>query len=263
MAEYMIIAGKGSLPKLVKENLPNSVVVGFDSDLPDIPCDLTTNFAQVGKVIEFAKSHDVSKIIMAGAMKKPDFSSIKPDAEGAVLLAKIAAGKIFGGKGDDFILRKVIDFLEGKKFQILGVHEVLKNILAPKGVIGSITPTPEQIADIEFGMAEAKKLGKKDIGQAVIIENQQLLATEDENGTANLIERAWDLKKSYGGVLVKGAKPQQDMRVDLPSIGLATINQLVKAGIKGVAIESGKSLLLEKEEMIAAANTQNIFIFGV
>jgi DUF1009 family protein len=255
MSGYLIIAGNGVLPRIIKENIPGCKIVGFDSDAPDIAPDLLTSFGQIGHIIEFAKQHNLQKIIFAGGMKKPDFSKIKPDVEGAKLLAKIMAGKLFGG--DNKLLSSIIKFLESRGFDVVGAHEAVPDLLAPEGLIAGPAPTNEQLEDIRIGLKEAHELGKKDIGQAVVIQHGTVTATEDDKGTQNLIVRA------KGGILVKGCKPQQDMRADLPSIGVDTIEQLKSAGIAGVAVEAGKSLLLEREKLINAANQAGIFIYGV
>ena len=266
MDNYLIIAGTGSLPRIIKENLPEAKVLGFISDTPDIEPDITVSVGEVGKVLSFARDNSINKIIFAGGMNKPDFSQIKPDAEGAKLLAKIIAGKFLrfgkGGMGDDSILSKIINFLESKGFEVVAANDVVKSLVATSGLIAGEAPNEQMKIDIELGMTAARNLGKLDIGQAVVVEDGVVLATENVEGTADLIKRAGELKRSYGGVLVKACKPQQDMRVDLPSIGEKTVLQIVAAGLAGIAVESGKSLILEKDEVINRANQCKVFVFG-
>lgn len=265
-AGYMVIAGTGVLPRIIKEDLPQAKILCIDIATPEIEPDITIGFGEVGRLLNFARENGVKKIIFAGGMSKPDFSKIRPDAEGAKLLAKIVAGRLFKfGKndgGDDAILSKIINFLESKGFEVVAVNDVVKDLVAPKGIIAGNAPSSQMLEDIELGMTAAHNLGKLDIGQAVVVEDGVVLATENVEGTANLIARAGELKRSYGGVLVKACKPQQDVRVDLPSIGEQTILQLVAAGIAGVAVESGKSLLLEKQAIISRAEKSGIVVFG-
>lgn len=265
-AEYLIIAGTGSLPRILKEHIPDSKVIGFNTDKPEIETDLIVSFGEVGKVLNFARDNGIDKIIFAGGLTKPDLSQIKPDAEGAKLLAKIVAGKLFSfgraSVGDDAILSKVISFMESKGFKIVGADEVANDLVAPKGLIAGNQPDQQMLDDIVLGITAAHNLGKLDIGQAVVVEDGIVLATEDVNGTEDLIRRAGELKRSYGGVLVKACKPQQDLRIDLPSIGEKTIIQIAAAGIAGVAVESGRSLVLDMEELQNRAKQCGVFVFG-
>lgn len=262
MANHLIIAGKGSLPRIVKDHLPGAKVVGYDSYPPDIETDLIVSFGEVGKVLNFAKENNCTKIVFAGAMQKPDLSKLNPDSEGRKLLAKIVAGKLFSFRGDNNILTKVISFVESRGIEVVAAHEIVKDIVAQSGAIGSVQPSEQALEDIKLGMNAAHELGRLDIGQAVVVEDGVVLGMEGVEGTEFLISRAGALKKSYGGVLVKACKPQQDLRVDLPSIGEKTMLQMAAAGVSGVAVEAGKSLLLDKAEMIRFADQAGIFIYG-
>ncbi len=266
MDNYLIVAGTGILPGLIKESLPDAKVLGFVSDKAEIETDITISLGEVGKLIAFARANGLNKLIFAGGLAKPDFSQIKADTEGTKLLAKIIAGKFlcFGkkGMGDDSILSKVMEFMESRGLEVVGVQDVVKDLVAPSGLIAGTEPTPQMLEDIRLGMQAAHNLGKMDIGQAVVVEDGVVLATENVEGTADLIKRAGELKRSYGGVLVKACKPQQDIRVDLPSIGENTILQITAAGLAGVAVETGKSLLLGKEAIISRANQCKVFVYG-
>ena len=266
MAEYVIIAGTGSLPRILKENIPDAKVIGFHSDVPEIEADLMVSFGEIGKIINFGRENGIKKMIFAGALKKPEsFAQIKPDGEGAKLLARIVAGKIFTrGKdvGDHSILSKIIDFMESRGFEIVAANDVVKELLAPAGLVVGAEPTTQMMEDILFGMNAAKNLGKMDIGQAVVVEDNSIIATENVHGTSDLIKRAGELKRSYGGILVKACKPQQDVRADLPSIGEHTIIQIAAAGLVGVAVESGRSLIIDREAVINRAKQLGVFVFG-
>ena len=166
--------------------------------------------------------------------------------------------------GDDGLLRFVIKEVENKGFDVIGIHDLMPNLLVPKGVLTHQKPSKKDIIDIERGFNVAKILGKADVGQAVIVQQGIVLSVEGIEGTKALIERTKKLKrKGEGGVLVKTIKPQQDNRIDMPTIGPETVKSIFDAGLKGIAVEAGKVLLAEAEKTIELADKLNIFIVGV
>ena len=134
----------------------------------------------------------------------------------------------------------------------------------PAGRLGKIAPSEADWPDIKRGAAVATALGEADAGQAVVVQQGIVLAIEAVEGTDAMIARSATLKRDgYGGVLVKIAKPQQDKRVDLPTIGLDTVLGAERAGLMGIAIEAGSALLLDREQVIAAADKAGIFVYGI
>ncbi len=262
---YAVFAGKGSLPKLVIAELGNPKVICFEGEQnPEIKPDLVTRFGKVGLILDYLRENNIKKIIFAGAMQRPDLKTLSPDVEGAKLLAKIFAGSFFSkGFGDDKLLSLLTEFLESKGFEVVGVHEILKEILAPKGLLGKVGPVGNQENDIKIAIEVLRKIGALDIGQAVIVEDGIVLAIEAAEGTANMIERAGKFKKSYGGVLVKFKKPEQLDKADLPAIGPDTIGQIKAAGIAGIAVEAGVTILLDREEIIKMADAADVFVLGI
>jgi hypothetical protein len=259
MNSYAIIAGKGELPLILAQALKDAKIICIDGEEnPQLKPDLITKFGQVGMLIDYLKENNITHLIFAGGIKKPNLSEIKPDAEGAKLISKIIAGRLFGG--DNKLLSTIIKYLEGKGFQVAGAHEVVPNLITPRAVIGSIQPF---LSDIEIGLKAAHDLGKKDIGQAVIIEDGRIIATEDYNGTQDLIKRAGELKKTSKAFLVKACKPQQDKRVDLPAIGVDTVVQCSAAGIAGIALEAGSSIILNVEAVKQKADELGVFVVGI
>jgi len=265
MTEYAVIAGKGNLPGLVLAELGNAKVICFEGESePEVAADLLTRFGRIGQILEFLRGNNIKKIVFAGAMQRPDIKNLSPDAEGAKLLAKILAGSLFGkGLGDDKLLSVITKFLEDKGFEVVGVQEVLKNILAGKGVMGKVQPDALQEEDIKTGMAVFEKIGGVDIGQSLVVEDGVVIAVEAVEGTAAMIARSGLLKKSYGGVLVKFKKPGQNDKVDMPSIGADTVAQAAAAGVRGIAIEAGEVLMIEKARIIEAADAAGVFVVGV
>lgn len=262
---YAVFAGQGALPKMVIAELDDPKVICFEGEEnPEVTPTLVTRFGKVGGVLEYLKNNNVQKIIFAGGMKRPDLKNLSPDAEGAKLLAKIVAGSFFSkGFGDDKLLSLLTKFLEERGFEVVGAHEVLTEILAPKGLLGKVKPEGNAEHDIKIGVEALKKIGELDIGQALVVEDGIILAVEAVEGTAKMIARAGENKKSYGGVLVKLKKTGQMDKADLPSIGPDTISQIKAAGIKGIAVEAGVTILLEKAKIIEAADSAGVFVVGI
>ena len=197
---YAIFAGKGYLPKLVITELTQSgetpKIISFEGESNlEVTPDLVTRFGKVGFILDYLKENNIKKIIFAGAMHRPDLKTLSPDAEGAKLLAKIVAGSFFNkGFGDDKLLSLLTKFLEDKGFEVVGAHEVLKDVLAPKGLLTKTNLVGNQENDVKIGIEVLQKIGALDIGQAVVVEDGIVLAIEATEGTAKMVERAGSLK---------------------------------------------------------------------
>lgn len=264
-----IIAGSGELPMSLIETCHAQqrpvFVLTFDENQPEhhfhhVP-HAKIRLGAVGESIAALRKAGVTELVLAGGIKRPSFSSLKPDAMGAKLIARLST-KIFSG--DDAILKTVISFLEEEGFKVLGADELLVDLLAPEGVMGRATPDERAGADIALGFKVAKKLGEFDIGQAVIVEDGCILGVEGAEGTDALINRCAGLKrKPRSGVLVKAKKPAQERRVDLPSIGIHTVENAHSIGLVGIAIEAGQSLILGREQVIKKADELEIFLIGI
>lgn len=265
-----IIAGGGRLPaQLIGAcrhiNRP-VFVIAFEGITPselliEVP-HATVRLGAVGEALAYLRNAGAHELVIAGHMKRPAIASLRPDSTGARMLAHI--GKAFFG-GDDKLLSSVVSFLEQEGFSVIGTDQVMQSLVADSGVLGSITPDAQTYSDIALGLNAAKTLGVLDIGQAVIVEHGYVLGVEAAEGTEALINRAGQLKRVSGraGVLVKARKPQQDQRVDLPTIGPDTIAQLHAAGLAGVAIEAGGCLMLDRDALIDTANRLGMFVVGV
>lgn len=265
-----IIAGKGSLPAQLidfcQKNNRSFFVIAFDESfspqtMANIP-HAVVRIGAVGEALKYLRDAGVKEIVMAGGIKRPSLASLRPDAAGAVLLKKL--GKAFFA-GDDAILKAIIAFFEEEKFTIVAVDSILTDILADEGVLGKILPDKQAKSDIIIGMKAAKNLGALDIGQGVMVENGVILGTESADGTDMMIVNCGKLRKGKksSGVLVKAKKPEQEEKVDLPSIGVQTIENLHVAGFAGVAVEAHGSLLIDKFELIKKADEYGLFVIGV
>ena len=265
-----IIAGSGELPRLlmracVELNRPFFLLAVQDA-VDDETLTMAGNatatirIGAIGKAIELLRANNVGEIVLAGKVTRPKLTSIRPDLKGTKLLARIGTQLV---SGDNELLSGIVSFFEEEGFKVSGADDIVRDLLAPEGMIGSIYPDKRAQTDIETGAKIARAVGALDIGQAVIVQNGQILGIEAIEGTDALIERCASLKiEPNGGVLVKVKKPQQEKRVDLPTIGLATVERIAACGFAGIAIEAGASLIVSRREVARRADALGIFIVG-
>ncbi|MBL4908183.1 MAG: UDP-2,3-diacylglucosamine diphosphatase LpxI [Sneathiella sp.] len=264
-----IIAGRGDLPLSLANNLKKQgqdpfllLVKGeaLPSDYTDFSHEIIA-ITKVGKFLKILKKEKCSRVTLAGPVARPDFKNILPDMEGLKLLAKISTSV---SKGDDGLMRAISSYIEEKGFQLVGAHELNTEFLADAGPLGTILPNEDDLLDIKEGIRITQAIGALDIGQAVIIRNGYVLGVEAAEGTEKLIERcaefAWE---KPAGILVKLAKPEQDLRADMPAVGPDTILQIVSSGLRGLAIEADRCLIVRKDEVIRLANEKGVFLYGV
>ncbi|MCH2546339.1 MAG: UDP-2,3-diacylglucosamine diphosphatase LpxI [Alphaproteobacteria bacterium] len=264
-----ILAGGGELPaRLIdackSQNRPY-FILGFegavDPELLDNQPHARVRLGAIGESLHHLHQAGVKELVMAGRLKRPSLATLRPDGTGARLLARL--GKSFFA-GDNSLLTAVIDYLEEEGFKVIGADEVLQNLLAPQGLIGRISPTKEAQKDIETGVRIGHAVGELDIGQAVIIQQGYVLGVEAAEGTDELISRCGLLKRNvpHGGVLIKVKKPSQERRVDLPTIGTATVENIAHAGFAGIAIEAGGALILDRQAVALKADALGVFVLG-
>lgn len=258
-----ILAGGGVLPRRLVDHCRSGgrgcFVVALDgqcdaetvSGVPHAWCRL----GAAGDILSSLRTAEVQEIVLAGRVRRPSLRDLRPDARGLRVLARIAPS--FLG-GDDTLLRAVADVLEREGFRLVGVHEVLHELLAPAGVLGRVRPTAESLRDVAEGVRAARDLGARDIGQGVVVRAGRVVAQEDADGTDALIRRS----AGAGGVLVKVRKPQQDVRMDLPAIGLETVRLAAAAGLSGIAVEAGHALIVDRADAVRAADAAGLFLLG-
>ena len=269
MRKLGIIAGNGALPGCLIEACRAAkrpfFVIGLkghaaaDSFPKGTPM-AWVRVGAVGEVVRLFRKEKVADIIFIGGVRRPSLAEIVPDFAGLCFLVRLG----FRMLGDDSLLKAIVGEAERRGFRVIGIDEIMPSLLVRPGVYGTVHPDKKDMADIDRGVFVARLLGQADVGQAVIVQRGLVLAVEGIEGTAALIQRTAALKrKGGGGVLVKVSKPQQDRRMDLPTIGPETVQAVFKAGFKGIAAEAGGALMAEAEKTVALADKLGIFIIGI
>jgi DUF1009 family protein len=214
-----------------------------------------------GRIIAALRAHACHDLVLIGPVRRPSLLDLRPDAEGARILARIGRA-VFAG--DDGLLAAVVKVLGEEGFRVLSAHEVLNEAAAPRGLLTRASPDALALADIRRGIVIVRALGAVDVGQGCVVQQGIALAVEAAEGTDAMLARCASLaREGPGGVLVKLVKPGQDRRADLPTIGPATVAGAVGAQLRGVAFEAGGTILAEREATIAAADVAGLFLLGL
>ena len=264
---YGLIAGGGSFPLLTLQAARKSghrmaVVAVKEEASPEIEqladsCHWVS-LGQLSKVIAAFRAEGVCRAVMAGRIQhKQIYSAIRPDWRLLKVLDNLRR------KNTDSLLGAVAKVLEDEGIEILDSTYFLSRSLAAEGANGRRKPTASERKDIEYGREVAMALAGYDIGQSVVVCEQACVAVEAMEGTDAVLARASQLANGRRLTLVKVAKPNQDMRFDVPVIGLRTIHKMQAANATVAAVSAGKTLLLEKDDLLAAANRTDIAVVGI
>ena len=214
-----------------------------------------------GEILGLLRRHGCTDLVLVGPVRRPSLLDLRPDAEGARILARVGRAAF---AGDDGLLAAIVRVLGEEGFRVLGAHELLTEAVGPRGVMGQVTPDAAAMADIGRGAAVTRALGAADVGQGCVVQQGIVLAVEAIEGTDAMLARAAGLARpGPGGVLVKLVKPGQDRRADLPTIGPATLRAAAAAGLRGVAFEAGGTLLTDRAACIAEADAAGLFLLGI
>lgn len=264
-----IIAGKGFLPQLVikeaiKQELKPVVICFKDNptqlDLSSTPF-LETTLGKIGQILEFLKNAQVEHLIFAGSVPRPSLNTLSFDASGIKWMQRIGL-KAFGG--DDALLKSICELLEQEGFKIISAKDFLPSLVLKEGIYTKTQPKAQDIADAKRGLEILNLLSCADIGQSCIVQEGIVLGIEAIEGTAELIKRCAELKRnSNGAVLVKAVKNNQSELVDLPTIGLETIQSLHQGNYAGLVISAGTTQVIQFEEVIKACNEYNLFLQAI
>jgi UDP-2,3-diacylglucosamine hydrolase len=263
-----IVAGSGDLPRRLIDAAKAAgrpvFVLGLEGFAePSLTADTPHGWIRLGaaaKGLRMLREEGVKELVLAGAVRRPSLLALRPDWRTAKFVAKVGTRAL----GDDGLLASIVKELEIEGFTVVGADSVLSSALAPAGLIGRMAPDHLAQQDLVHAAKVARMLGALDIGQAVIVQQGVVLAVEAAEGTAALIARAKALAlEGPGGVLVKLAKPGQERRADLPTIGPETVEQAGAAGLRGIGVEAGATLILDREATVAAADARGLFLIGL
>ena len=224
-------------------------------------------FGHIGKILSVSRDADCREMVIVGSVKRPSFADLRFDF-GALWNFPSLLGWMVGG--DNSVLTGIIGFFESKGFTVLGAQEIAPELIAGKGVFSKRRPGKTDRTDIAVGLEVIAALGALDVGQATVVAHQYVLAVEAAEGTDRMLQRCKDLNKwgksgsrKRSGVLVKCAKPGQDRRIDLPTVGPETVRNAARAGLAGIAIAADDVLIIDREQFIKAANDAGLFVIGV
>jgi len=213
------------------------------------------------EILAQLRAAECSDVVLVGPVRRPSLMDLRPDAEGARIMARIGRAAF---AGDDGLLAAIVRVLGEEGFRVLGTHEVLTEAVGPHGQMGRIAPDAAAMADIERGAAVVCALGQADVGQGCVVQQGIVLAVEAIEGTDAMLARAAGLARpGPGGVLVKLVKPGQDRRADLPTIGPATLRAAATAGLRGIAFEAGGTLLTDRVACVTEADAAGLFLLGI
>lgn len=222
--------------------------------------------AKWGAFARVARAAGCNEMVLIGSMVRPSFWQVRFDLTTLMLLPRIAAA--FHG-GDDHILSSGAKLIEEQGFRVLGAHEVAPEILMTEGSLAATQPTERDRADIALGLDYLRATGPFDVGQAVVVAGKHVLAVEAAEGTDQMLARVAEMRANGrvrapagSGVLVKAPKPGQDLRFDMPSIGPLTVENVARAGLAGIAVVAGSTIVAEPEQLVAAADRAKLFVIG-
>ena len=263
-----LLAGIGHLPvdvaqsakKLGYKVVAIAVVADTDPELPEnADVFYTINVGKVGKILQTLKQHGVKNVTMIGKVTKEVLYKngvVVPDLTTIRVLASLPDRK------DDTIMSAIVKLIEDAGLHVMDQTELIRPLLPDPGVLTKRKPTEQEWGDMRFGFRMAKELGRLDIGQTVVVKNRAVMALEAIEGTDACILRGGFLGR--GGVIVaKTAKPAQDSRFDMPSVGITTLTSMIHAGATGIVIEAGRTLLVDRKRALAMAEEKNITIVSM
>jgi len=217
----------------------------------------TVSIGQLGKIIKIFKENKCRKVLFAGKVKKPNFSKLKLDFKGIYYIPRIIRSSKLG---DAAILKEIIKILKQEKIRTISSLTFNPELTLKKGSYTKTKPNREDEADIKKAMTTLNQLGKYNFSQGVVARNRKVVAIEGRGGTQKMLKKSKSKKFRNKGVLVKFPKKKQDLRIDLPTVGLRTLTQCKAAGLKGIVLKSKQNVFLERRKCISFSNKNKMFI---
>jgi UDP-2,3-diacylglucosamine hydrolase len=269
-----LICGGGTLPLAVADIVANRgrkvVLFALYGAAEGTPVERFPHhwiyIGQLGKFLRLLRANGCRDVVFIGSLVRPSLWQVHPDLKGLSTLPRVL--KAFRG-GDNHLLIGMGKLLEDEGLRLLGPHEVAPEILVPPGTLGHVQATERDRADIDLGFEYLRATGPFDVGQAVVVAGKHVLAVEAAEGTDQMLARMAELREngrvrapSGSGVLVKAPKRGQDRRYDLPGIGPQTIEGAARAGLAGIAVVAGATIIAEPERLVAAADRAKLFVVG-
>ena len=215
------------------------------------------SLGQFGKIINTLRENNCTKVLFAGRVRKPKFSKLKLDLKGVYYMPKIIKSSKLG---DAAILREIINIFKKEKITTISSLAFNPELTLKKGNYSKIKPNREDKIDINKAIKTLNKLGKYTFSQGTVVRNKKVIAIEGKGGTQKMLKRCKSKKFRNKGVLVKFPKKKQDLRIDLPTVGLKTLKQCKLAGLKGIVLKGKQNVFLERNKCISFANKNNMFI---
>ncbi len=264
-----ILAGGGKLPGQVAAAALAAgrevFIIGFEGFAePAVLAPYRHAFARLGaagQILKRLRAEGCGDLVLVGPVRRPSLLALRPDAEGARILARIGRAAF---AGDDGLLAALVRVLGEEGFRVIGAHEILAELVEAPGQLGAVAPDAAALRDVARGVAVVRALGAVDVGQAAVVQQGIVLAVEAIEGTDAMLARAQALARpGPGGVLVKLVKPGQDRRADLPTLGPRTVAGAAAAGLRGIAFEAFGTLLSERWAMVEAADAAGLFLLSL
>lgn len=261
-----LIAGNGRFPLLFAEAARRAgvevVAVAHQHETPDEIANLVSQLTwvrvgELGKIIRTLKQAGVERAVMAGGIRKPrQLSDFRPDFRGAAFIAKTRSLR------DDVLLRGVAAELEHDGITVVESTLFLGDLVPQVGSLTRKSPRSREWEDVRFGLEVAREIGRFEIGQSVVVKRRTIIAVEGLEGTDAAIRRGGELGRG-GVVVVKVSKPGQDLRFDVPAVGMTTIEVMREVGARVLALEAGRTLMIDRDEMVRAADAAGIAIVAI
>jgi UDP-2,3-diacylglucosamine hydrolase len=266
-----ILAGGGRLPLMIAESVAargdavHIVAIKGEADPEIVRFPHTwVNWGEIGRMVSTLRS-EAGELVIAGGVRRPDLWKVRPDSGFFTHLPQLFA--LLAG-GDDAVLSRVVRFFEQKGLRVRGAHEVAPDLLAAAGRLGAVALSDQGHVDARIGFSVRRVLGRLDAGQAVVVSDGKVLAIEGAEGTDAMLGRVAllagrDSAAARRGVLAKGPKPGQELRIDMPAIGPNTVASAAAAGLAGIVVEAGSVLILDREQALRAADQAACAVVGL
>ena len=246
------------LKKIKKNNLKYLIIDLTKGRFKKDKNSYNVSIGQFGRIIEILKDNKCKKVLFAGKVKRPNFSKLRLDFKGIYYIPRIIKSSKLG---DAAILKEIIKILKKESINTVSSLTFNPELALKKGHYSKVKPNKEDKIDIKKAISTLSGLGKYNFSQGVVVRNKKVVGIEGRGGTQKMLKTCKSKKFRNKGVLVKFPKKKQDLRIDLPTIGLKTLTQCKSAGIKGIVLKSKKNVFLERKKCINFANKNKMFVF--